>query len=53
MRVQRFSEHIERVTSPQGTYPPIGRSLTYRTTVFQPLALLTWRKQLPADLPEG
>lgn len=39
--------------SPTGTYPPIGRSLTYRTAAFQPLAQLAWRKQLPDTLPEG
>jgi hypothetical protein len=52
-RMQRYGEHLERFISPAGTYPPIGRSLTYRTAVFQPLALLAWRKQLPASLPEG
>jgi hypothetical protein len=52
-RMQRYCEHLERFVSPTGTYPPIGRSLTYRTAVFQPLALLAWRKQLPASLPEG
>ncbi len=52
-RMQRYGEHLERFVSPTGTYPPIGRSLTYRTAVFQPLALLAWRKQLPASLPEG
>jgi hypothetical protein len=52
-RMQRFGEHLERFISPQGTFPPIGRSLTYRTAAFQPLALLAWRKQLPASLPEG
>ncbi len=52
-RMQRYSEHLERFISPSGTYPPIGRSLTYRTAAFQPLALLAWRKQLPASLPEG
>ncbi|MBY0240818.1 MAG: DUF2264 domain-containing protein [Burkholderiaceae bacterium] len=52
-RMQRYGEHLERFISPQGTYPPIGRSLTYRTAAFQPLALLAWRKQLPASLPEG
>ena len=52
-RMQRFAEHLERFISPQGTFPPIGRSLTYRTAAFQPLALLAWRKQLPASLPEG
>ncbi len=52
-RAQRFCEHLERLIGPQGSYPPIGRSLTYRTAAFQPLALLAWRKQLPASLPEG
>jgi len=52
-RMQRYSEHLERFIGPQGAYPPIGRSLTYRTAAFQPLALLAWRKQLPASLPEG
>jgi hypothetical protein len=52
-RVQRYSEHLERFISPQGSFPPIGRSLTYRSAAFQPLALLAWRKQLPASLPEG
>jgi hypothetical protein len=52
-RMQRYGEHLERFISPQGSFPPIGRSLTYRTAAFQPLALLAWRKQLPASLPEG
>lgn len=52
-RMQRFSEHLERFISPEGTYPMFGRSLTYRTAAFQPLALLALRKQLPASLPEG
>ena len=52
-RMQRYCEHLERFISPTGTYPPIGRSLTYRTAAFQPLAFLAWRKQLPASLPEG
>lgn len=52
-RIQRYSEHLERFVSPTGTFPPIGRSLTYRTAAFQPLALLAWRKQLPKSLPEG
>jgi hypothetical protein len=52
-RAQRYCEHLERFIGPEGSYPPIGRSLTYRTAAFQPLALLAWRKQLPASLPEG
>lgn len=52
-RMQRYAEHLERFVSPEGSFPPIGRSLTYRTAAFQPLALLAWRKQLPGSLPEG
>lgn len=52
-RCQRFSEVLERMVSPEGTFPPLGRSTTYRTAVFQPLALLSWRKELPPSLPEG
>ena len=52
-RAQRYSEHLERFVSPEGTFPPFGRSLTYRTAVFQPLALLAWRKQLPSKVSEG
>jgi hypothetical protein len=53
IRIQRYGEQLERMVSPEGTFPPIGRSLTYRTAAFQPLALLAWRKQLPKSLPEG
>lgn len=52
-RIQRYCEHLERLVSPEGTFPPIGRSLTYRTGAFQPLALLALRKQLPDKLTEG
>lgn len=52
-RMQRYGECLERMIGPEGAYPPIGRSLTYRTAVFQPLALLALRKKLPPSLPEG
>jgi len=52
-RMQRYGECLERMIGPEGAYPPIGRSLTYRTAVLQPLALLALRKKLPASLPEG
>lgn len=52
-RMQRYGEHLERMIGSDGGYPPIGRSLTYRTAVFQPLGLLAWRKRLPDSLPEG
>ncbi|MBW8911784.1 MAG: DUF2264 domain-containing protein, partial [Sphingomonas sp.] len=52
-RMQRFGESLERMIGPDGSYPPIGRSLTYRTAVFQPLGLLAWRKKLPKSLSEA
>ncbi len=52
-RMQRYGEHLERLVSPEGTYPPIGRSMTYRTAAFQPLGLLAWRKALPDSLTEA
>lgn len=52
-RCQRYSEYLERMISPEGTYPPFGRSLTYRTAAFQALALMAWRKKLPEGVSEG
>lgn len=52
-RMQRFGTILERFISPEGTFPVFGRSITYRTGVLQPLALLSWRQQLPAELPNG
>ena len=52
-RSQRFAEHLERLISPSGTYPPVGRSLTYRTAAFQPLAQLALKNLLPESLPPG
>ena len=52
-RMQRYSMILERLVSPEGTFPVFGRSMTYRAGVFQPLALLSWRKNLPQELPEG
>ncbi len=52
-RMQRHGEELERMISPEGTWPPIGRSLTYRSAAFQPLGLMAWKKTLPLSLPEG
>ncbi|WP_448698327.1 DUF2264 domain-containing protein [Mucilaginibacter sp. AW1-3] len=35
---QRYAEVQERLISPEGTYPPIGRSLAYRFGAFQLLS---------------
>jgi len=46
-RMIRFSEYLERVISPEGTYPAYGRSITYRTAAFQALAQTALMEKLP------
>lgn len=52
-RMQRFGMILERFVFPEGTFPVFGRSITYRTGVLQPLALLSLRGWLPKELPAG
>lgn len=52
-RMQRYGMILERLISPEGAFPVVGRSITYRTGVLQPLALLAWRGWLPDELPAG
>ena len=52
-RMQRFNSHIERLISPEGTYPAFGRSVTYRLAAFQSLALSAWKYGLPKHLTNG
>lgn len=52
-RMQRYGVILERMISPEGSFPVFGRSITYRTGILQPLALLAWRGWLPEELSEG
>lgn len=52
-RMQKYGVILERFISPEGTYPVFGRSIPYRMAVFQPLALLAWRQELPESLSNG
>lgn len=52
-RMQRFNSHLERLISPEGTFPPIGRSTTYRMAAFQPLVLSAWKYGLPEKMSNG
>lgn len=52
-RIQRYSHFLERMISPEGTFPVFGRSMTYRLAVFQPLMLLALQENLPKQLTEG
>ncbi len=46
-RARRFAEIQERLISPEGTFPSIGRSMTYRFGVFQSLAQISLLHELP------
>lgn len=52
-RAQRYAELLERLISPEGTYPPTGRSLAYRFGAFHLLSHLALKNQLPNTLPPG
>lgn len=52
-RARRYSEILERMIAPDGSFPPIGRSLAYRFGVFHLLAQLALLHQLPSSLPPG
>lgn len=49
-RAVRYAAIMERMISPEGTYPPIGRSLAYRFGAFQHLSLMAFRQELPEEL---
>jgi hypothetical protein len=49
-RLARHAAVQERFIAPDGSFPIVGRSITYRCGAFQSLALAALRKQLPAEL---
>lgn len=49
-RARRYAAIQERMISPEGTFPAIGRSLVYRFGVFQHLAQMALRNELPAEI---
>lgn len=49
-RMQRYAAILERFISPEGTFPVVGRSSTYRLGAFQPLAKLALDNALPTDI---
>ena len=46
-RARRFAAVQERLIAPDGTFPSIGRSTTYRFGAFQTLAVMALKQQLP------
>lgn len=49
-RMVRHSEFLERLISPEGTYPAFGRSITYRMAAFQALAQTALMEKLPEQV---
>jgi hypothetical protein len=49
-RLRRYAEVQERLIAPDGTFPPLGRSLAYRFGAFQALALTAWKSELPESI---
>jgi hypothetical protein len=45
-----FAAIRERLVAPDGSYPPLGRSIGYRCGAFQALAQMALRDQLPPPL---
>ncbi len=50
-RARRYAAVLERLIAPDGSFPPIGRSLAYRCGAFQHLAQMALRRELPQGLP--
>lgn len=49
-RIQRYAAVQERLISPEGAFPPIGRSLAYRIGAFQALGQVALGHLLPAEV---
>lgn len=49
-RAARCAEIQERIISPEGTFPPVGRSLAYRFGAFQLLGQIALRQELPENI---
>lgn len=50
MRSSRLSSQLERMISPEGTYPLLGKSLAYRCGVFHLLSQAALLKILPRNI---
>lgn len=45
-----YASILERLISPEGSYPPIGRSLAYRMGAFHLLSQISLMKKLPKNI---
>ena len=53
LRAKRYAVLQERLIAPDGSFPVVGRSITYRCGAFHHLANMAFRKDLPEELSEG
>ena len=49
-RARRYAAVLERLIAPDGSFPPIGRSLAYRFGAMQVLAQIALRRALPEGI---
>ena len=49
-RARRYAAILERQIAPDGSFPAVGRSITYRCGAFQLLAQMALRRELPAEV---
>ena len=49
-RARRYAAILERSISPEGTYPPVGRSICYRFGAFHVLGQMALQHQLPEGI---
>jgi hypothetical protein len=52
-RARRYAAIQERLISPEGTFPVMGRSSAYRFGAFQSLSQLALMRQLPTEVKPG
>jgi hypothetical protein len=52
-RARRYAAIQERLISPEGTFPAIGRSIAYRFGAFHLLAQAALQRELPEELAAG
>lgn len=50
IRNARYAEQLERMISPEGTYPIVGRSIAYRVGAFQALVHMALIHRLPKSI---
>lgn len=52
-RALRYATVLERLISPEGTFPVIGRSEAYRFGILYHLSYMALRRDLPAEVDQG